>query len=687
MESRTTRLNGEESVPRVEISGRRRGIKRIDLGSVLPSRGDAELLSRITHFDLSHNELEVVSQLHALSGLRCLDVRFNRIHTVVELPRKLTELNVSHNKLLRVDAISTCIHLQELDVSFNRICDISGLSTLPYLKVLRAADNRIQSTNGLERLQHLRVASLANNFISSAAELSFVASCPGLVDVDFTNNPVTELHSYRRTLRQICPKRLLSLDGARLALAEVADKEPGGVAPTKRSSIRVAQASEDPSSASRKLASAAAPRLSDLHSQATWSAPSYLPTPSSSCASASEADMEEEAARTPPKPTRPHGQMPSSSAPSAAEESSIHTTRGYATEYHQIVSRPSTAAHPSPSQPLRSNVVRLATSCTEAQLHDAIVAKEQAEQEAAALRSKLKRMSSQLKESQYTVSKQLSELSRTRVERDAANDQLKTTSEKLDRFRRHLSAAEANHRRELRTLQEHNERVKVSLEVQLADLAAQTDGTTKRKPTTSGGRQGKRTSEEEVVAAASTPNPPARRAPFATVQRSGAGEEGAPFQQLTANGHNDSGQQQPGSADRFSLLLSSSAVSSLSAKIRGGSSSSAAGCLPDQCDLLLSLYVKQLSAALECSEEKREEFSSFLLSCGTDGEMPSGDATRLLEPSSVLLHEEGRSGSSPAVLGSMQQQASPEGHCGVMIADQISLLLAKDRGLLKRAAP
>nr|CCM12611.1 hypothetical protein, conserved [Leishmania guyanensis] len=203
----------------VEVCGRGRGIRAIDLPAVFSTPQEREMLCAITAFDLSRNELQELTNLQPLRSLTRLNASYNRISLVDGLPLRLTQLNLAHNKLEHLDYVSPLVHLRELDVSFNRLTSLAGLHPRLPLEVLRADDNRIDSTNGLKELRTLRIASLSNNYVEDVDELLFVSTTPSLQLLNLVGNPVTRARRYRQALAALQPS-LVSLDGAPLTRAD-----------------------------------------------------------------------------------------------------------------------------------------------------------------------------------------------------------------------------------------------------------------------------------------------------------------------------------------------------------------------------------------------------------------------------------------------------------------------------------
>eukprot|EP00796_Vickermania_ingenoplastis_P008606 gene8606-6042_t len=491
-------------VPRVDISGRNKGIKHIDLGRVIPRPDDVRLLRCITHFDLSHNELQVLSHLNPLSGLRMLDVSYNRIAQVLSLPTSLTQLNLSHNRLEHLEGLADLVNLRELDVSHNYLPHLAGLHPRMPLEVLIADDNRIQQTLGLDDLASLRVLSLTNNLIEKPEELYFLSSCPRLEALHLNRNPVAQQKLCRPLVAKLHPG-LAALDGAPLARGGT----PQGTGRTQVELEALERRARGASRASSATSTVPAGHQGQGQQQAVQPrgpepAPPRIPvampsgsglwsprtragstTPPSDGRSPSLVPSDQPPRRVDLRPATPSEEAPAAdthvpkptlrtAAPlSAPTPAPPRPSRGYAGEFREALTCSAEEAGAGTTSPLLPSEARLATHSATAQLHDAIVGMEQAQKECQLLREKLHRTAEQLQDSRRVVSEQLGRISQLRMERDALKKSAEEAVEASRRLKRTVRAMENHHRDEVRSLQEEKERLKVAYETQLADLRRQ----------------------------------------------------------------------------------------------------------------------------------------------------------------------------------------------------------------------
>lgn len=530
--------------PKVEISGSHRGIKHIDLSRSIPYSSDLQLLHRITLFDLSHNELRVLKDLHPLSNLQQLDVSHNRISSISHLPSSIVKLNLSHNDLPRLNGLCDLVHLKELNVSFNKLTNLTGLHSRIPLKVLSAEYNGIQHTLGIDEMTSLEVLSLSHNQIKDADELHFLPSCPSLRELTLTENPVARHKAYRAVVRQLQPQvQLLDGEPVTIEQEEKMDKDEqvktisthskvghaniypvaGGTVHRQRQSIAAASPLQSAAVTSRESLSSDKVELTSAYPSSFDSeknSRSCEPNGSRNWRMLDKKVEERKITDHHPTPIeeRSRKMSPSSSlaAPDVAKPSlsgflvSETTSDGYAkafqttlqhkTNLHspqsctlssfsssspsllsEATRKPSllpqrtTSRTSSPSSffgatstPNETSILSSSSSSPSpphhsvtAQLHDALVGKEQAEKESILLRAQLKKLMDVTKANRRLIGDLTRDVSQLREERTALIEREESHQALVQRLKRHMKGIEARHKTEVRTWQEQCERLKV----------------------------------------------------------------------------------------------------------------------------------------------------------------------------------------------------------------------------------
>ena len=123
----------------------------LSLRRCLLTRLDAALLCatpNLTRLDLSFNALEELDGALNLAALQVLNLSFNKLRRIPELPKSstLVTLDVSHNCLDTLQGLceNSCLNLSDLDLSFNLLCGhrcLAPICLLPRLCRLGTAGN------------------------------------------------------------------------------------------------------------------------------------------------------------------------------------------------------------------------------------------------------------------------------------------------------------------------------------------------------------------------------------------------------------------------------------------------------------------------------------------------------------------------------------------------------------------
>lgn len=481
-----SRGSGKSDVPHVRISGRNRGIKHIDLNCVMPCKKDLQLLRFVTHLDLSHNALEALANLQPLSELQVLDVSYNKISKVQSLPPSLTTVNMEHNRVETLEGLCSLVKLRELNVCFNRLTSVTGWNPRrSVLEVLNASDNRIQHLEGLQDFATLRVLSMKNNLIEEPSELHFLSSCGALESVSFSGNPVTRTRLYRSLIQKLQPSISL-IDGAAVSSVEFSRTKGEGMPKTSTAPCRYPAGrvpiARHPGSLHQISDAVQRRDGGGVRVGGGTDAKEAIPSPRSSGmwsartvrdnvhprGDISADNRERDSFSSEPGPSLPPTAW-------AAVPSSSMDEEGYARAFQNAVTgaqEESVARTVEPSHPYtvpevwRGNEARLATHSVTAQLHDALVAKEQLERDNQALTVRLETARVEARESRRVMAEQLGLISRLRVERDALETNARELAEQVERLKRNAKALENHHRTEIVNIQRLHERERAVLGAQ-----------------------------------------------------------------------------------------------------------------------------------------------------------------------------------------------------------------------------
>ncbi|KAJ3267809.1 hypothetical protein HK104_005604 [Borealophlyctis nickersoniae] len=173
--------------------------------------------SELTWLHLGANKLESLQGLEKLTNLLVLNVSHNELNRIshhVSSCTKLKALILNHNKIARIENLSTLQELTTIVLSDNKLTQIDGVGGLQLLEKLSAAHNNIRSfpilTNpalrelrlndnkiitipeSIRKLPSLEILDLGNNLISHLTDLSSLSGCMKLVNLTLKGNPVVQ---------------------------------------------------------------------------------------------------------------------------------------------------------------------------------------------------------------------------------------------------------------------------------------------------------------------------------------------------------------------------------------------------------------------------------------------------------------------------------------------------------------
>ncbi|KAJ9456561.1 Leucine-rich repeat-containing protein ODA7 [Diplonema papillatum] len=192
------------------------GLLDLDIGSLVTSKEELAALAVVKTLDASGNKLTKVTGLQPLSSVSHVNLSRNNLVSLRGLPLQIVQLDVSHNRLTSLEALSVIPTLQTLDASHNNLTSLAGLNSQAPLRVLTASFNFVSSLQPLRAVHKSALRSLAldNNCIKDARELRALTQLPRLASLLLAGNPFAEKYpAYQRAVVNSIPS-LQSLDSA-----------------------------------------------------------------------------------------------------------------------------------------------------------------------------------------------------------------------------------------------------------------------------------------------------------------------------------------------------------------------------------------------------------------------------------------------------------------------------------------
>ena len=185
--------------------------------------GDRSIGSVLTSVNLSFNMISGPLGDHSLHRfLRRLDLANNTLGEVGEGLSKLLELkylNLSGNKLKRLESRELPDGLTELDVSSNDLMEISFVCSLQSLETIVLDQNRVSSTEAMRDCPELRIVSIRNNALADMKCIEDLEESKNLQGLCIEGNPLSAVDFVRLRVISMLPQ-LTSLEGKKIVSEE-----------------------------------------------------------------------------------------------------------------------------------------------------------------------------------------------------------------------------------------------------------------------------------------------------------------------------------------------------------------------------------------------------------------------------------------------------------------------------------
>jgi internalin A len=156
-------------------------------GSEISKLDGIENLVNLERLDVAHNGITDTTSLAHLGQLNFIDMSHNTIETFGPLgTRRVTYLNLDHNRIMQVDWLDFFNSLESLSLSHNRIENVAALTDKTTLRELDLSANRLTSVAALSKLTSLRHLDLSRNRLSQIPALGALTSLETLA---ISSNP------------------------------------------------------------------------------------------------------------------------------------------------------------------------------------------------------------------------------------------------------------------------------------------------------------------------------------------------------------------------------------------------------------------------------------------------------------------------------------------------------------------
>lgn len=194
--------------------------------------------TKVEKLNLSENRIIDTNPLSSLINLTELDLGHNYIKEIkgINKLKNLTKLFLQRNFILEIKDLEGLKKLKFLDLSFNKIKEIKGLDSCVNLVDLNLTRNKIQEIKQLNGLKKLKLLKLSNNRI---LEIKGLESCSNLKHLNLSRNKISEikglenlknleiLNLHRNSITEKKGlEKLKKLKIIRLSIKKIKEKEP-----------------------------------------------------------------------------------------------------------------------------------------------------------------------------------------------------------------------------------------------------------------------------------------------------------------------------------------------------------------------------------------------------------------------------------------------------------------------------
>ncbi len=160
--------------------------------------GLLKVANTLTHLNLSGNRLNKINSISTFKELKYLDLSSNQITDITGLSnlKNLEYLYLDNNNITTIPELNLP-KLIEFWAYSNKINDISTFKDLTSIKSLNISNNQISNISHLAKLKKLEVLSVSNNRI---IEISTLKTLKSLNTLDLSNNQIKDISALKYVL-------------------------------------------------------------------------------------------------------------------------------------------------------------------------------------------------------------------------------------------------------------------------------------------------------------------------------------------------------------------------------------------------------------------------------------------------------------------------------------------------------
>jgi Leucine-rich repeat (LRR) protein len=153
-------------------------------------------LPRLTDLQLSHNRISNLPIFQSAPSLKRLELNYNQIDSLDWLTSEhflvLEGLSIAHNRIEDAGPLRALSGLRELNIRSNRLLELGSILELGNLDMLDAGGNRIRDVTGIDALSALRRLFLDKNQLVHTDAMQTLRD---LEQLDIGYNPITSIEA------------------------------------------------------------------------------------------------------------------------------------------------------------------------------------------------------------------------------------------------------------------------------------------------------------------------------------------------------------------------------------------------------------------------------------------------------------------------------------------------------------
>jgi protein phosphatase 1 regulatory subunit 7 len=193
----------EENITHVDL--RRNEIQDISISNL-----------NIIYLDLSDNKISEISGISNLKFCKILDLSYNLIKNISNLPPNLNELYLIANDISKICVLNLKF-CKILDLAVNEIEDINFLKGCDELKELYLGSNKIRKINNKIELNNINLLDLQNNLLE---EIDCSLLPPGIKTLLLSDNANLKRINNLEKLKEL---KLLTIERTKIKEMEVSE--------------------------------------------------------------------------------------------------------------------------------------------------------------------------------------------------------------------------------------------------------------------------------------------------------------------------------------------------------------------------------------------------------------------------------------------------------------------------------